>query len=318
MSEQADQVLSAAAVKAAALSVGFDACGIAKAEPLPGYAQQLETRLKAGYHGNMTFLERYTDLRADPCKLLPDARSVICVAASYNPMSLPAERVPVARYAYGEDYHERLKRMLYQLLAKLRETYPDFDGRLCVDSAPIAEKQWASRAGIGWIGRHSLVVHPTLGSWINLGEIVTTWEADGYDQPMLNRCGDCHRCQQACPNGAIIPRADAEQGGGVPSDGYSDTMLNASRCASYHTIENRDDSLPDDIRLSGYLFGCDVCQLVCPYNQQAAKRLEVSEDRLQQLSQLGTCDESTFRKLAKHSPLSRIRFRQLLRNRRQS
>ena len=299
--------ISAAAVKAAALAVGFDACGIARVAVLDDFSKSLSRWIASGRNAEMHFMEQYDTLRCNPAAMVEGAESVICLLAAYNPTQLMDTDGKVARYAYGEDYHERLKRMQYQMIALLKEQYPSFEGRPCVDSAPIAEKHWAVRAGLGWIGRNTLLVNSDYGSWVNLGEIVTSSVVDQYDSPMADGCGECCRCVKACPNHALI--ADGQV------DNHDAYMLDARRCASYHTIENPDDHLPDDIRLSGYIFGCDICQLACPYNQQAATRLEISDERLQQLQSLATCDAPTFKKIARHSALRRIKFTQLQRNR---
>ena len=258
----------------------------------------------------MHYMEQYKALRSQPDELVEGAQSIICVISAYNPSTLMHGNAKVARYAYGEDYHEHMKRRLYQMIALLHEQYPEFDARPCVDSAPIAEKLWAANAGLGWIGRNTLLVTPDYGSWVNLGELVTTATVDTYDVPIGKRCGTCHRCVNACPNHALIKGTASEQ----PDTLYSEYLLDARRCASYHTIENHADSLPPDIKLSGYIFGCDVCQLACPYNQQAAATRTISDERLQQLECLATCDKTTFKHTAKHSPLSRIKYDQLQRN----
>lgn len=314
-------VLSSRLVKEAAAIVGFDVCGIAPAGHIADYAAIYEWKNAHGYNADMQYMQNYSEQRYDPCEMVEGARSVICLLSSYNPSRLMTSHQRVARYAYGEDYHERVKRMLYQLIALLREHYPAFDGRPCTDTAPVAEKYWAWRAGLGWIGRNTLIVNPEYGSWCNLGEIITTWQTDDYDQPMDNRCGTCRRCQQACPNHALREIGSDEiatahdDGETQQRDSHTIPLLDARRCASYHTIENRSDSLPDDIRLSNYIFGCDICQQACPYNQQAPARLEISPSRIEELENLATCDEKTFKHTAKHSALNRIKYAQLLRNR---
>ena len=217
----------------------------------------------------------------------------------------------IAQYAYGEDYHQRVKRMLYQFISSLRTHYPDFEARPCVDTAPISDKLWAARAGMGWIGRNTLLINPTLGSYCFIGELVTTSPADLYDKPIENRCGNCHACVDVCPNKALTHSSINElTHSTIP-------LLNARRCASYHTIENRAGTLPSDIRLSGYAFGCDCCQLVCPYNQAAPTRFPLTDERKAQLEALADADPATFKHFAKHSALNRIRHSQWLRNQKQ-
>lgn len=295
--------LSSSFVKEAAAAVGFDACGIAAAAPLTEEEWSYDEWLHNGYHADMAYMEQHRDLRRDPSLLLPGAKSVISLLVGYKPSSLMQGTARIAQYAYGEDYHERIKRMLFQLIAAIRQQYPDFEAKPCVDTVPISDKQWARRAGLGWIGRNTLLVNPTLGSYCNIAELVTTSPADRYDTPIENGCGDCHACADACPNCALTLSRNP--------------LLNANRCASYHTIENRAETLPPDIHLSGYAFGCDICQIVCPYNQAAAVRYTLTDERKAQLEALADTDPDTFRRATKHTALSRIRHTQWLRNREQ-
>lgn len=294
-------LLSADHIKACALRVGFHDCGIARATALDGFGDHLGFWLESGYHGSMTFMERHREKRADPQDLLPGARSVISLVLSYKPSQTLPGMPKIASYAYGEDYHERIKTLLFQLIAVIRETYPDFEAKPCVDTVPISDKRWAQQAGLGWIGKNTLLVHPRLGSFVNLAELVTTAEVDSYDTPIPDHCHSCTLCQQACPNAAL----QLHQGV---------AMLDARRCTSYNTIENRADSLPDQLHTCGYVFGCDICQNVCPYNQAAPSMRPISDEQLHSLSQLPTSDEATFKKLTKHSALSRIKYPQWLRN----
>lgn len=303
--------LHAPFVKQAALAVGFDACGIAAAVPLTEEEWGYEEWLRNGYHADMAYMEQHQDLRRDPTLLLPGAKSVISLLVGYKPSSLMQGSARIAQYAYGEDYHERIKRMLFQLIAAIRQQYPDFEAKPCVDTVPISDKQWAHRAGLGWIGRNTLLVNPTLGSYCNIAELVTTSPADHYDTPIENGCGDCRACVDACPNKALThSHIHTLTHSHLP-------LLNANRCASYHTIENRAETLPDGIRLSGYAFGCDICQLVCPYNQAATVRYTLTDERKAQLEALADTDPAAFKKATKHTALSRIRHTQWLRNREQ-
>ena len=289
-------------VKAAALSLGFDACGIAEAASLTANELHLRPWLDNGCHAEMHYMAEHVDMRYDPRILLPDAKSVIVVLVGYRPSRLMEGTAKVAQYAYGEDYHERLKRMLYQLIALLKEDYPDFEAKPCVDTVPISDKAWAVRAGLGWRGRNTLLVNPVLGSYCFVGELVTTSEADQYDTPLENGCGDCRLCVEACPNRCLVQTNDGSY--------WND----ARRCASYHTIENRAEQLPDDVRLSGYAFGCDCCQLVCPYNRHAKVCYDLTDERKAALEHLQHADEPTFKHSVKHSALNRIKYRQWRRN----
>ena len=298
------KLLDTSFVKAAAASVGFDACGIAAAGAIPEEQFGLEAWLRQGCHADMYFMEQHRDMRHDPRLLVPGAQSVISVLLGYKPSRQMEGSARIAQYAYGEDYHERVKRMLYRLIARIQERYPDFSAKPCVDTAPISDKLWAARAGLGWIGRNTLLVNPDLGSYCYIGELVTTAPCDHYDTPMENRCADCTACLRACPNQAL---------GSRPSSLLS--RLSSASCASYHTIENRAATLPAGLRLSGYAFGCDCCQLACPYNRQARICYDLTDERKARLESLATADEPTFRHFAKHSALSRIKYPQWLRNR---
>ena len=289
-------------IKQAAQKVGFDACGIAEATALTDDELHLCPWLAEGCHAEMGYMAEHVDMRYDPRLLLPGARSVISVLLGYKPSQRMEGKAKIAQYAYGQDYHERMKAMLYRLIAAIRERYPDFDAKPCVDTVPISDRAWAVRAGLGWRGRNTLLVNPELGSYCYIGELVTTFAVDQYDSPIENRCGDCHRCVEACPNSCLVP---LENG---------DYWNDARHCASYHTIENRADNLPDDVRLSGYAFGCDCCQLVCPYNIKAAARYPLSDSEKERLESLADADETTFKKATRHMALNRIKYAQWKRN----
>lgn len=339
--------LSSSFVKEAAIRVGFDACGIAVATPLTEEEWGYEEWLRRGYQADMAYMEQHRDKRSDPTLLVSGARSVIVLLSGYKPsqtMQGSMSGAHIAQYAYGEDYHERIKRMLFQLIATIRQRYPDFEAKPCVDTVPISDKQWARRAGLGWIGRNTLLVNPVLGSYCNIGELVTPSPSDCYDTPIENRCGDCRACVDACPNHALSESRANEFA--LPSQSMVTTegsnkaltnshinelthssinelthssipLLDANRCASYHTVENRAETLPPDIRLSGYAFGCDICQLVCPYNQTAEVRYTLTDERKAQLEALAGADPNAFKRLTKHTALSRIRHSQWQRNQKQ-
>ncbi len=244
-----------AALCAEARSLGFDRIGFAQADALPGAV--LQERLARGYYRGMPWMAERLMLRLDPRLLLPGARTVITAAVNYYSAQEPPEATHLARvsrYAWGEDYHRVIKRRLKALLGSLREWVPEVQGRLCVDAAPILEKEWARRAGIGWVGKHSLVIAPELGSWIFLGEIVTDLEL-APDAPVAEQCGGCSRCLEACPTGALV----------------APYALDPRRCLAYQTIESR-EAIPEELRpaLGNRVFGCDICQSVCPWNQRWA------------------------------------------------
>ena len=241
--------------KRRARDVGFDLCGIASAER-SGQADYLATWLEAGKHGAMGWLEKRFEERADVRAYLPGARSVVSCAMSYNvPLAEPSEGEAagkIARYALGDDYHEHLKRRLFVLADWLREVAPSAETKVAVDTAPLLEREWAARAGVGWQGKNTCTMNTKLGSYLLLGEIVTTLRLPP-DEPAVDRCGTCRRCIDACPTDALAPYA-----------------LDATRCISYWNIEHRGD-IPSDIAaaMGDRLFGCDICQEVCPWNRKA-------------------------------------------------
>ena len=232
-------------------TLGFDRIGFARAESLP--EEPLQRWLADGYHDGMAWMAERLPMRLDPQRLLPGARSVIVVAVNYFSAEIPPEEphlARIARYAQVEDYHLVVKRRLKLLLECIRQLAPSIDTRICVDAAPIWEKEWARRAGIGWRGKHSLIIAPELGSWIVLGEIVTTLELPP-DEPLPDRCASCTLCMEACPTGALV----------------APCTLDCRRCIAYHTIESS-VAIPDEVQkaMGNRIFGCDICQSVCPWN----------------------------------------------------
>ncbi|MDO8834087.1 MAG: tRNA epoxyqueuosine(34) reductase QueG [Vicinamibacterales bacterium] len=258
--------VTTSAIKRRAAELGFDLCGIAPAEAFPEL-QALGRWLAQGHAGRMTYLNRTARKRADVRHWLPSARSVISVACAYHtnrPLSVERadpDRAVIARYAWGDDYHDVLTSRLERLLAWMREVHPaPFDARVGVDDAPVQERVFASRAGLGWIGKNTCVINPGIGSWFVLGEIVTSLDLDA-DEPALDRCGTCQLCLDACPTGAIV-------------EPY---VLDARRCLSYLTIEIKKD-IPEQQRpdLGSHVFGCDICQDVCPYNAPAPASVDAA------------------------------------------
>jgi epoxyqueuosine reductase len=253
-------VLTSKQIKERATHLGFDLCGIAPAgdftelRALPGWLQR-------GFAGRMTYLNRTAKKRADVRQWLPSARSVVSVACVYHtdrPLSVEARdpgEALIARYAWGDDYHDVLQRRLEALLAWMRAASGEpFDARIGVDDAPAQERVYAAHAGLGWIGKNTCVINPAVGSWFVLGEIVTSLSL-APDEPVLDHCGTCRLCLDACPTGAIV-------------EPY---VLDATRCISYLTIEIK-KSIPDVQRpdLGAHVFGCDICQDVCPWNATSA------------------------------------------------
>lgn len=248
-------MLNTQRIKELARDVGFDLCGVARCRNFEGDRGFLEGWIEQGFASSLDYLKRNTERRADAAALVEGAKSVIVCAVSYkNCISegYPADhKTKVASYACTTDYHTTIKQMLFELSARLKELAPSLSGRCFVDSAPIFEKRYAVEAGLGWIGRQSLLVTPEFGTFVLLGEIVMTEECDSYDEPLVTvGCGECRRCVEACPNGAVKER-------------YIDT----SRCISCATIEREGEGEKCD--LHGWIFGCDECQIVCPYNRKA-------------------------------------------------
>ncbi len=238
--------------------MGFDHVGIARAEYMDEEARRLEAWLNRGYHGTMYWMARHFDLRVDPRKLVPEARSVIVLTYNYYPAQQPphADVPRIARYAWGRDYHKVIRKKLKQLLRWLKdESGTDVQGRGFVDSAPVLERDWARRAGIGWQGKHTLLLRKGEGSWFFLAALIVDLELPADPPVRTDHCGTCRRCIEACPTGAI----DAH--------GY---VLDARRCISYLTIELK-DAIPHQFtdQLKGWVFGCDICQEVCPWNRFA-------------------------------------------------
>lgn len=243
-------------IKKWATTVGFDLCGIAPADPLPQAEQAFRAWIARGAQGPLDYLTRHTEKRFHAARLVDQARTVIVCAVSYkSPISVgypPEHRAKIASYACNRDYHITIKEMLHQLLQTIREHYPTVTGRAFVDAVPLAEKSYAVAAGLGWIGRNSLLITPQYGSFVHLGELVISDVVDTYDQPFTeSRCGSCRACIEHCPTGAI----------------GEERMIDARRCIACRTIERADSS--DEIDLDGWIFGCDACQLACPYNQHA-------------------------------------------------
>lgn len=294
-------------IKREASRLGFDGCGISRAERLDDEARILESWLTAGMHGSMGWMERHFEKRVDPTKLVPGAKSVISVIESYyQPMersSMP-DTAKISRYAWGEDYHSVLKEKLFSLYNWLDESVGGISGRAFVDSAPVMDKAWAQRSGLGWIGKHTNVLNRSMGSYFFIGEIIADIELD-HDDPAEDYCGSCTRCIDACPTDAI----------------YQPYAVDARKCISYLTIENRDHEIAEvfEPHLENWVFGCDICQEVCPWNK--FKRV-TSEPRYlprdgmldTTLDQYEELDIEEFRERFRRTPVKRAKYEGLLRN----
>lgn len=290
-------------IKQFALSLGFDVCGICCAEN-SGQESEYSDWLSQNCHADMTYLERNIDKRLDPRLLFDNAKSIICVALNYYPKEKMPDSVPqFAYYAYGTDYHDVVKGKLNQLFDFIKQRYPEVTGRAFSDSAPILERYWAAQAGIGFIGKNSLLIIPKKGSYFFLGELIIDLELD-YDKPISQSCGNCTRCINSCPTKAI----------------EKPYRINAYRCISYQTIENKSEIAPDIVpQLNNNIYGCDICQKVCPWNRFAKPHRTPdfipSESFLSlDMEKLSEMDEATFKSVFKKSAVKRAKFEGLKRN----
>lgn len=295
-----------AALKAEALRLGFDACGVSAATRLDPEARRLEEWLNRSRHGTMTWMERHFDERIDPRVLVPGARTVVSVLHSYRPSSEPSTGPDVgriSRYAWGDDYHDVVKERLAELYAWLVAQGGDVHGRAFVDSAPLMDKAWAARSGLGWQGKHTNLISRKHGSWFFIGTLVIDLDLEP-DGPVPDHCGTCTRCIDACPTGALEPY-----------------RIDASRCISYLTIEHRPDDIPEELArgLGNWIFGCDVCQEVCPWNRFSRPTTEtrytmrpgLDATPLEAWEEL---DLEGYRALFRRSAVKRAKFEGLKRN----
>ncbi len=293
-------------IKKQAYQQGFWFVGIAKAQRLEEEAQRLETWLNQGYHGKMDYMANHFDKRLDPTLLVPSAKSVITLAYNYHNPEIPTDddAPKIAQYAYGKDYHQVIRKKLKDLLAFIQETTGAVEGRCFVDSAPVMERQWAAKSGVGWTGKNTLLIHPKVGSYFFLAVIILDIALE-TDHPMKDYCGTCTRCIDACPTKAISP------------EGY---LLDASKCISYLTIELK-EAIPDEFKgnMENWMFGCDICQEVCPWNRFAQRHKEPDFEPHPELLEMNKSDwenltEEVFQKIFKQSAVKRTKFSGLKRN----
>ncbi len=286
---------------------GFTHLGVARAERMEPEERRLAEWLNAGNHGSMGWMENHFDKRVDPTKLVPGAKTVISLLFNYCPAEeRPSETSPkIARYAYGEDYHSVLRKKLYQLVRDIEASIgAPLDGRVFVDSAPVLERDWARRAGSGWVGKNTLLITPKAGSYFFLAEIISDLEVEVTD-PIRDHCGTCTRCIDACPTGAISPA------------GY---VVDGSKCISYLTIELR-EAIPEEFagRMEGWAFGCDICQEVCPWNRFRKPTAEPAFAPHPDLPEMGEREwtemtEEVFRRVFRKSAVKRTGYEGLVRN----
>ena len=289
-----------------AIRLGFMSVGFAKADFLEEDAIRLESFLKNNYHGKMSYLENHFDLRVDPRKLVPNAKSVITLLLNYYPNENQDINSPkIAKYAWGMDYHDVIKEKLKALFAYINQHIGQIDGRGFVDSAPVLERTWANKSGLGWIGKNGNLINKQAGSFFFIATIICDLELEPDPTFKTDHCGTCTRCIDACPTDAII----------------DNKKIDASKCISYLTIELKDQLIPDAFegKMDNWLFGCDVCQDVCPWNRFSKPHTEQAFTAHKEILNLSSqeweaLEESTFNTLFKHSPLKRSKWKGLQRN----
>jgi len=294
-------------IKSVSTQLGFSYCGISKAEFLADEAPRLEEWLRRNYQGKMNYLENHFDKRLDPTLLVPGAKSVVSLIYNYYPEKDLAKENPdsfkIAKYAYGEDYHYVVKDKLKILIGRIREEIGEVQGRAFVDSAPVHERAWAKKSGLGWVGKNSLLLNRSMGSFFFLAELIIDLELE-YDGPIKDYCGTCTACMDACPTNAI-------------PEPY---VVDGSKCISYFTIELKEE-IPASVKgkFENWIFGCDICQDVCPWNSFSKPHNEarfIPPDALENMSQQDWSEvtEEIFQKLFNKSAVQRTRYAGLKRN----
>jgi epoxyqueuosine reductase len=293
-------------IKQSAVRLGFDHCGIAKAVVLNEDARRLESWLNKGMHGNMQYMENHFDMRIDPSKLVPGAKSVITLLLNYFPTQEQKAGAPkIAKYAYGKDYHEVIRDKLKKFLAEIKLSIGEVNGRGFVDSAPVLERSWAQKTGLGWIGKNGNLINKQSGSFFFIATLIVDLELDYDDAYAKDYCGTCTQCIDSCPTNAILP----------------DKVVDGSKCISYFTIELKDALIPDTMKgkFDNWMFGCDVCQDVCPWNSFSKATSEINFTPIPEILNFSTNDweeltEESFRLIFKNSPLKRSKFAGVKRN----
>lgn len=291
-------------IKEEAKRLGFMSCGISKAQFLEEEAPRLEAYLKKGMNGKMGYLENHFDKRLDPTLLVPGSKSVISLLFNYYPETKQREdSYKISKYAYGVDYHFVIKDKLKELMHFIHENIGAVEGRVFVDSAPVLDKAWAAKSGLGWIGKHSLLLTKQRGSFYFVSELILDLDL-AYDTPVTNHCGSCTACIDACPTGAIV----------------ADKVVDGSKCISYFTIELRDE-IPTSVKgqFDDWVFGCDICQNVCPWNRFSKPHQEPLFNPHPELLSMSKKDweeitEEVFREVFRKSAVKRTKFAGLKRN----
>jgi epoxyqueuosine reductase len=293
-------------IKQTAAMLGFEFCGIAKAAFLNEDARRLETWLNKGMNGTMNYMQNYFDLRVDPQKLVPGAKSVITLLLNYFPEQTQKENLPkISKYAYGEDYHIVIREKLNAFFKIIKDEIGDINGRGFVDSAPVLERAWAQKSGLGWIGKNGNLINKKQGSYFFIASLIVDVDLNADDGYAKDYCGSCTRCIDNCPTEAILP----------------DKVIDGSKCISYFTIELKDALIPDKMKgkFDNWLFGCDVCQDVCPWNSFSKPTNEKRFEPLKEILNLTTKDweemtEENFKIIFKNSSIKRTKFSGIKKN----
>jgi epoxyqueuosine reductase len=295
-------------IKSRAIAEGFDKVGVVAAGRLDVESRRLEEWLACGYHADMKWMARDPSKRVDPRAIFPNARSVVVVAQNYYTSAQHLDSSStgkVSRYAWGDDYHNILGGKLRSLLEWIKQQRPEAEGKICVDIQPAMDKAWAVRAGLGWLGKHSNVITPEFGSWFFIAELLLNLELDYDDAPVEDHCGTCTLCIDACPTEAIV-------------EPY---VVDSAKCISYATIELREPSIPEEVSqgLSGWLYGCDICQDVCPWNRfeqvTSEERFEPREGNVNvQLVEVLNLNQEAYSERFRGSAMKRAKLSGLQRN----
>ena len=293
-------------IKKTATALGFEHCGIAKAQKLDADAARLEKWLNKGMHGSMTYMEKHFDMRVDPSRLVPGAKSVVTLLKNYFPSQQQNKNAPkISKYAFGKDYHEVIREKLIELIRLMKENIGEVNGRGFVDSAPVLERTWAQRSGLGWVGKNGNLINKQSGSFYFIATLITDLELEYDDAFAKDYCGTCTRCIDACPTDAILP----------------DKVIDGSKCISYFTIELKEMLIPGDMKgkFDNWMFGCDTCQDVCPWNRFSKPANEINFTPVPEILNLSTQEwemmtEESFKRNFRYSSLSRAKFKGIQRN----
>jgi epoxyqueuosine reductase len=293
-------------IKQTATQLGFDFCGIAKAKQLDADARRLEKWLSQNMNGSMAYMANHFDMRVDPTKLVPGAKSVITLLKNYYPSQQQSETsAKVSKYAYGKDYHDVIRTQLKALLSQIHTHIGEVNGRGFIDSAPVLERSWALQSGLGWVGKNGNVINKQQGSFFFIATLMVDVALQYDDAYAKDFCGSCTRCIDACPTEAILPNK----------------VVDGSKCISYFTIELKEQLIPDTMKgkFDNWLFGCDTCQDVCPWNRFSKPHQEVDFTPINEVLNFSLNDwemltEESFKTIFKNSPIKRTKYQGIQRN----